>query len=220
MFRRKSKKGIELVSISKRKETEKPEPTTSSELKARRRAIRSMSFNHSSKNTAPLQPLEDKKAIRKISEPLIPTSDSTKTRVKFVSPVHQSSLRTDAKLKLVPANSDNDNNEEPKPTKVHTSRFTMKIVPHGMQQKKTNGRINYRHSTYISGSSPITGQQLKKSNSQEEMKTREETITEEEKEGEAVQTIHFDEPSDDKSDSLLRDRTGTNKSLFDVSYEL
>ncbi len=205
MFRRKSKKGIELVSVAKRNESEKSAPPkTSNEVKAKRRAIRSMSFIHSSKKTEHLQPLEDKRASRKISEPVL----SNKTETKFVSPVHQPS-------KLMLSNGDEDG-EEQTPTRVYTSRFTMKIVPNGMSHMPTNGRANYRHSTYIPGSVP-TLHQLTKSKNIEQKIINEELELEEE----AVQTMSFDDdPSDEKSNSLPRNRTSTNKSVFDLSYEL
>ncbi len=215
MFRRKSKKGIELISISKRTENEKPEPKTSSELKAKRRAIRSKSFYLNSKKTEPLPPLEgNKEASQKPRDPIF-SSDSAKTPIKFVSPIHQQT-RSDAKLNLVLANSDKDT-EEPQlqVTRMHTSRFTMKIAPNGMSHTKTNGKINYRHSTYVKGTVPVMDYQLKKDKSQQEEKIVEE------KEDETVQTMNFEDPSDkDKTNSLPRDRTSTIKSMFDVSYEL
>lgn len=195
MFRRKQKKEIELLSIAKRTEAAKSAPKTSSELKARRRAVRSMSFDH---NPEQLQPLEEKKFSRKLSEPLL---EDTDTSITYTPPPVQEASRADARLKLIDADSAQDTKNKPS-TEVHTSSYTMKIVPN----ERTNGsRVKYRHSTYATrGGVPNAYLAL--------FKNSHENLCEEE---EDLQRLKFDDLPE-----VQRDRTSTENSMFDVSYEL
>ena len=206
MFRRKQKKEIELLSIAKRNEAAKFAPKTSSELKAKRRAVRSMCFDHNPETFQQLQPLEEKRDRRKLSEPLL--DDYRKTRTTYTPPpIQQASPRTDARLKLIEAGSAQDTKK--KPTEVHTSTLMVKVLPN---RRTTSSRAHYRHSTYVTtGGVPNEYLSLFMNSKSHEKLCEEE---------EDIQTLKFDDLGDVSPDPTQRDRTSTENSMFDVSYEL
>ena len=219
MFRRKPKKDIQLVSIAQRNGEaavqEKYAPKTSSEVKAKRRAVRSMSFQHRFRRHEPAETKQEKQDKRKTSQPDMfkgmPKKETFSTTSRPLN-------LPDARLKLVTA----PEGEDTKNAAVHTSNYSLKIFPYQGGQSSQNGRLKYRHSTYVSSGSYAPAISKKPSKNKER-----EGIEEEED----VQVLHFDDIGSSLSSRKAsmgrplstydpRERTGTQTSTFDVSYEL
>ena len=219
MFRRKPKKDIQLVSVAQRNGEaavqEKYAPKTSSEVKAKRRAVRSMSFQHRFWKHEPIESKQNKQDKRKTSQP-----DMFKEVPKKETSTSSRPLNLpDARLKLVTAP---EPGEDTRSAAVHTSNYTLKIFPSQGGQSSQNGRIKYRHSTYVSSRSSYAPAITKKPSGSNGGGIEE---------GEDVQVLHFDDTASSLSSRKAsvdrplstydpRERTGTQTSTFDVSYEL
>jgi len=221
MFRRnkaKNSKEIQLVGIRPAQGDpqldERTVAKTSSAVKARRRASRSLSLNE---KKAPIKYHRNFDSTQsrgaKLSQPDLlkeaPVGNGSSKPVISETP--------DGDLQLVAVKDDGQAQDT---EQVHTANYTLKIVPcvtqtgdTAIRRSSQNGRSKYRHSTYIPSSTqpkPV----LRKSMSQEKIVIEEEVL-------------HFDDvvpkrpPGGKGLDPVNRDRTGTDTSmLFDVSYEL